>query len=248
MSAVLAEPADADPARPLEAGAPEEPSPAIDPGGTDAWLDGGTSRVTPSAIEPAAPRGRLPSSPIDSSTPMDAAEPNVTVPDAGSMEAAEGGGAFRDGALVAPSIDDMLRAKLYGCAAVGPGPYHPQPIRDDRMHCIARCILEAPCDEVRHYLCFDDAPIILTCSSDCEALDIKQPFDCGNQQLIWAGFVCDSRTHCENGADESSCPKFACADGTAIAVSGRCDGLPGCRDGSDEEGCASTCLSDSTSQ
>lgn len=76
-----------------------------------------------------------------------------------------------------------------------------------------------------------------------------------HRSCVPKSLVCDGRSHCYDGSDETSCPSVAlhtdqirgprcrrvsrlCRDGTeCVLFSHVCDGERDCRDGSDEDGC-----------
>ena len=232
-----AEPDSGEPEGELDSGESEG---ELDSGESEAELDAALPEDT-GAVELVDPRGRsqLDAAELDAggdAQPEDAQpEADAANLDAGNEDAAT------DAASADPSVEQRLVARLRACAALGPGEYNPRRIRDDLDRCLTECLIAAACSELRHFMCSEEAPEIITCQAACLDPPLAQPHDCGDGQIVSLGSVCDGLTQCANSSDELGCPVHTCDDGTMITSPARCDGWPLCPDGSDELGCASIC-------
>jgi len=235
MDASLPEPSP--PRASLDAGEPVtmDSSAPTEAGGGDT-IDGGVSAVEASfaaeladaQAEAAVDAAADVSAAADASTAADASDSGDSAPAA-------------DGATGDASIAARFLDRLYACGALGPGEYHPRPVVDDFRRCTTECVIAAPCSDVRHYLCREEAPLIDECQFACPVAPVTQAFMCGDGQQVWLGLVCDGLANCANRRDEQDCPTFTCSNGDRVLGPARCDGRRGCSDGSDELGCASTC-------
>lgn len=117
-------------------------------------------------------------------------------------------------------------------------------VEDSYDACIASCVLEASCDELKTLSCEGDVEgAVGECLAECRpSLSLPGGFVCGNGRSIPHAFLCDLEADCADGEDEEGCGSFTCDDGTIVpAREARCDQVEDCQDRSDEAGCKLSC-------
>jgi hypothetical protein len=108
---------------------------------------------------------------------------------------------------------------------------------DTLARCVAACVDDADCDEMKASYC-DDA---LNDFSDCLSACHEAPppdFVCADGSTIPASWRCSGAEDCPGGEDED-CPKgsFVCEDGLSIPAGWKCDKVDDCSHGEDEGDC-----------
>jgi Low-density lipoprotein receptor domain class A len=117
-------------------------------------------------------------------------------------------------------------------------------VEDSFDACLARCRVEASCDELKATACDPAAGgAVGECLDACQpSLSLPGGFVCGNGRSIPHDFLCDLEADCADGEDEEGCGTFTCDSGRVLpARSVRCDQHKDCADGSDEAGCKLSC-------
>jgi hypothetical protein len=136
-------------------------------------------------------------------------------------------------------------ARLRECDILSPGEYNDHEIQDDFDRCLARCTIEARCQDLEA-ICSErlSSNAFFTCSFDCEDSTFADQFECDDGARIPHSSLCDLVEDCDGGEDEGrpDCGTYTCDDGEVLLASEvKCDGVEDCGDGSDEKGCATFC-------
>lgn len=119
-------------------------------------------------------------------------------------------------------------------------------IQDETEACLAHCLLDASCTDLRGQLCGEGegaGSTITECYLTCPTTP-RDGFACKSGTKILHSSVCDGQLDCAAGEDEADCKPYTCADGEKLDRVDdflECDGVQDCRDGSDEEGCEAIC-------
>lgn len=134
------------------------------------------------------------------------------------------------------------------------------PDGSDEDNCVQQCPTKCKslCSSALFWphICHWLIPLKLSCCFLILNFSSSADFLCkDHRSCVPKSLVCDGRSHCYDGSDETSCPSVAlhtdqirgpkcrrvsrlCRDGTeCVLFSHVCDGERDCRDGSDEEGC-----------
>jgi hypothetical protein len=117
-------------------------------------------------------------------------------------------------------------------------------IEDELDRCLARCIIDAPCDEFVAFICEESTSgSLITCGAKCFTSVPADGFDCGDGEKVAHLYLCDGDENCANAKDEEGCDDYTCADGEVLPppTDIECDGSEDCADGSDEAGCPDIC-------
>ncbi|MFM2417869.1 MAG: hypothetical protein RL385_2592 [Pseudomonadota bacterium] len=145
-------------------------------------------------------------------------------------------------AMDSASLERDSIAKLDTCGLYEPTADPKDYVVEDAFDvCLARCVLDAPCDEVLATFCEDRSNAYARCISGCP-LAPPDGFRCAGGGTIPRSYQCDNTTDCTDGSDERGCQPYTCADGEKLTVTAaRCDLVEDCEDGSDETGCKDPC-------
>lgn len=190
----------------------------------------------------------------------DAEEPPSPMPEASTPDASDAAGATAEPdagdagevAPPAPTEDELLaqamEAKLRQCEIVkGSGYFNVGLVQDEWDRCIARCIVDIGCTDLRFQFCLNIGDVYKNCHNACPTSP-ADGFLCGDGTRIPHHGVCDGDDtpyKCPGHEDELNCETWACDNGEYVSARAVCDGSSdkaACADGSDEEhNCATWC-------